>query len=73
METPRICKHCIWWQEFHDRVHACISSRPGNIGTRGKLELRKCRNTPPPSVEVVDVYTDENFSCGSHAFATHSN
>lgn len=58
------CENCKYWQDFSDRVIARISNTRG-ILSRGTIELRKCRNIPPPSVDVtfVPVYTDSEYGC----------
>jgi hypothetical protein len=58
------CEDCKFWQDFSDRVTANISNARSAM-SRDKIELRRCHNTPPPAVVMVeDIYTDKDFSCG---------
>ena len=59
------CKDCKFWQDFSDRVAAVISESRSPVH-RNVIELRRCRNVPPPSVSTTNpaIYTDEDYSCG---------
>lgn len=61
------CKTCVWWQDFSDRVTAIISKGHSNCH-RDRIELRRCRYNPAPTVEGVinPIYTDEYYVCGAY-------
>jgi hypothetical protein len=64
------CKECIFWQDYSDRVTACISAARSNM-VRNRIELRRCSNIPPPAVaDVSSIYTDEDFSCSGFIKST---
>lgn len=62
------CKTCKYWQDWSDRVFACVSGVQTNF-ERNRVELRKCRYVPPPTIEstVIGIYTDENYSCSQYS------
>ena len=61
------CKDCVFWQDFSDRVYAKISDTRNINLVRGIVELRKCRNVPPPTVDMNFniVYTDSEHGCSA--------
>jgi hypothetical protein len=64
-----VCGNCKYWQDFSDRVVACISGAKSNT-ERDRIELRVCRFNPPPTVQSrVYLYTDDEYSCS--AFVKH--
>ena len=55
----------MWWQDYRDRVMAAISKARSDMA-RDRIELRRCRHVPPPSItDYQPIYTDEDYSCGS--------
>ena len=63
------CETCKFWQDWSDRVIACISKQTSNY-ERNRIELRVCRFNPPPTVQSrVWLYTDSNYSCSAHVQA----
>lgn len=57
------CKECKYWQDFSDHVMANISQARGPF-IRNRIELRRCSNVPPPSIECCrPIWTDEDYSC----------
>lgn len=57
------CENCKYWQDYSDRITANISNGQGKM-ERNRIELRRCRNIPPPTVQsVVSIYTDCEFGC----------
>ena len=63
-KTKRCCGNCTHWQDFEDRVSACISKGHSNTA-RNLIELRCCKYDPPPQVDVTwrSIYTDEYYVC----------
>jgi hypothetical protein len=60
------CGTCVWWQDYSDRVDAIISTGHSNCH-RNRIELRRCRYNPPPTVESVTAcWTDSEYVCGSY-------
>lgn len=60
-----VCKNCHYWQDFDNRVEACISDATSNR-ERNELELRPCGYSPPPTVRSrVYIYTDGDYHCSS--------
>jgi hypothetical protein len=61
------CSSCKWWQDYSDRVYAVIPSVRTNVA-RDRVELRRCRYVPPPSiVSIWDIYTEGSYVCGSYS------
>jgi hypothetical protein len=60
------CKTCRFWQDWQTRIHARVTGKSstwaGNV-----LELRACRNVPPPHYDKQWdlVYTDEDHGCSA--------
>ena len=57
------CETCDFWKDYTDRVTACVKGTTGNF-VRNRIELRRCKYTPPPSQEFTPVYVDKDYSCG---------
>ena len=63
------CSTCKWWQDYNDRVYARVRFKQGTR-ERGIIELRRCKNDPPPTVQSAQsVYTDPDFSCSGWVMA----
>jgi len=67
------CEMCKHWQDYEARVWAKITDfrQRGNTHGKGLIELRPCRYSPPPGLEMHDfVYTDKNFHCSGYELHT---
>ena len=64
MDISGKCGSCEYWKDFSDRVFAIISEGHSRFH-RNRIELRRCRFTPPPTVSDVvhEIYTDCGHTC----------
>ena len=65
IKVERECRNCTWWQDYTNRVYACISKGHSSMA-RNMIQLRACKFIPHPSSSLVveEIYTDETYCCG---------
>jgi hypothetical protein len=68
-QGKKLCATCQYWQEWEDRVYARLSFKGRAPHGRRSHELRRCRYSPNPQVDLTEpwVYTDESFVCDTWA------
>ena len=57
------CENCGYWQEWRDRVYACVVGVNSNM-VRNRLELLRCRFNPHPTQDsYTSIHTDKVYYC----------
>lgn len=67
LDSANRCESCRYWQDHTQRVMARLSVPVASKYANGAIELRRCRYSPPPTIEreAMIVYVDANFLCSA--------
>ena len=66
MKDDEKCEFCKYWEDYTDRVWACIYGFKSDR-IRNLIELRRCKyNPPPPTMESIHSYhTNKDYYCSA--------
>jgi len=65
LQGTKVCGTCRFWEVYEDRVFARLSFKPRAPLGAPHHELRRCRYTPNPKIDLnkATIYTDCEFTC----------